>query len=114
MDKEGYFSIVDRKKDMVVSGRLRIYPRDVEEILYEHPKVFEAAVVGVADHGAPSLKAFVVLKRGEQASQEDILTFCRKRLEAALVPHWVEFREDLPKSFVGKVLRRLLVEEPKS
>jgi long-chain acyl-CoA synthetase len=115
MDEDGAFRIVDRKKDMVVHGRMRIYPRDVEEILYEHPKVFEAAVVG--QHGAeagakPWLRAFVVLKRDESASSEEILAHCRKRLQDGLVPDGVEFRQDLPKSFVGKVLRRLLVEGP--
>lgn len=113
MDADGYFNIVDRKKDMVVSGRLRIYPRDVEEILYEHPKVFEAAVVGHSNGAEkPWLQAFVVLKRGEVASPDEILAHCRKRLQEALVPQGVEFRDELPKSFVGKVLRRLLVEEP--
>lgn len=114
MDAEGSFAIVDRKKDMVQSGRLRIYPRDIEEILYEHPKVFEAAVVGLRLNGRPRLKAFVVLKRGEQASPEEILEHCKRRLRGALCPAWVEFREELPKSFVGKVLRRLLAEEPGS
>lgn len=114
MDGEGYFNIVDRKKDMVIQGRTRIYPRDVEEILYEHPKVFEAAVVGRHQNGGekPWLQAFVVLKRGEVATPDEILAHCRKRLADALVPTGVEFRAELPKSFVGKVLRRLLVEEP--
>lgn len=114
MDAEGYFSIVDRKKDMVQSGRLRIYPRDIEEILYEHPKVFEAAVVGRSTEAdaKPLLKAFVVLKRGESSTPDEILEHCRRRLQAALVPEFVEFRDDLPKSFVGKVLRRLLMEDP--
>jgi long-chain acyl-CoA synthetase len=110
VDGDGYFTIVERKRDMVVSGKLRIYPRDVEEVLYEHPKVFEAAVVGRRQNGRARLQAFVVLKRGEECSPDEILAFCRRRLKGALVPAWVEFRGELPKSFVGKVLRRLLVE----
>jgi long-chain acyl-CoA synthetase len=108
MDPDGFFRIVDRKKDMVISGRLRIYPRDVEEVLYEHPKVFEAAVVGHRANGRARLKAFVVLKRGEEATSDEIVAFCKRRLKAGLVPAWVEFRDELPKSFVGKVLRRML------
>jgi long-chain acyl-CoA synthetase len=113
VDHDGFFSIVDRKRDMVVRGRLRIYPRDVEEVLYEHPAVFEAAVVGPAQAlagGTCPLKAFVVLKRGEQCTAEELITFCRRRLQEELVPALVEFREELPKSFVGKVLRRFLAE----
>jgi long-chain acyl-CoA synthetase len=111
MDGEGWFHIVDRKKDIVLTEQGIIYPRDVEEVLYEHAKVFEAAVVGQrVREGVAELKAFVVLKRGEQCTAEEILEFCQRRLQGPLVPRSVEFRGELPKSFVGKVLRRRLAE----
>lgn len=123
MDEDGFFTIVDRKKDLILSGAYNVYPRDVEEVLYEHPKVLEAAVVSVkkalqapAANGAnsedtsPFIKAVVVLKRGEKATAEELLALCRERLDAYKVPQSIEFRTELPRNFVGKVLRRLLVE----
>jgi len=116
MDEDGYFTIVDRKKDLIIAGPYNVYPRDVEEVLYEHPKVFEAVVVGGHDgvNGGegdnPIVKAIVVLKRGERATAEELLALCRERLEAYKVPKQIEFRTELPKNLVGKVLRRLLVE----
>jgi long-chain acyl-CoA synthetase len=116
MDEDGYFTIVDRKKDLIIAGPYNVYPRDVEEVLYEHPKVFEAVVVGghegATDSGEdnPFVKAIVVLKRGERATAEELLALCRERLEAYKVPKQIEFRTELPKNLVGKVLRRLLVE----
>jgi fatty-acyl-CoA synthase len=113
MDEDGFFTIVDRKKDVILAGAYNVYPRDVEEVLYEHPKVLEAAVVGEPDpHGgqSPLIKAVVVLKRGERATQEELLALCRERLDAYKVPKVIEFRTELPKNFVGKVLRRLLVD----
>ena len=116
MDEDGYFYIVDRKKDMIIAGGYNIYPREVEEVLYEHPAVMEAAVVGVPDpYRGETVKAFIVLKpeyRGK-VSEEEIIKFCRERLAAYKVPRLIEFREGLPKSLVGKVLRRLLREEAK-
>jgi long-chain acyl-CoA synthetase len=113
MDEDGYFTIVDRKKDLIIAGQYNVYPRDVEEVLYESPKVFEAVVVSGHD-GAngdnPFVKAIVVLKRGERATAEELLALCRERLEAYKVPKQIEFRTELPKNLVGKVLRRLLVE----
>jgi long-chain acyl-CoA synthetase len=113
MDEDGYFTIVDRKKDLIIAGPYNVYPRDVEEVLYESPKVFEAVVVSGRD-GAngenPFVKAIVVLKRGERATAEELLALCRERLEAYKVPKQIEFRTELPKNLVGKVLRRLLVE----
>jgi len=112
MDEDGYFFIVDRKKDMIISGGFNIFPREVEEVLYEHPKVLEAAVIGVKDErSGERVKAFVVLKEGETATAEEIIAFCRERLTAYKVPKLVEFRKELPKSNVGKVLRRKLREE---
>jgi len=114
MDEDGYFQIVDRKKDMILgAGGYNIYPREVEEVLYEHPAVQECAVVGVpiSVEKGERVKAFAVLKEGEQASEEDILAFCRENLAPYKVPKYVEFREDLPKTMVGKILRRVLLEE---
>jgi long-chain acyl-CoA synthetase len=112
MDVEGFFQVIERKKEMIVAGRYNIYPRDVEEVLYEHPKVLEAAVAGVPrGEGQTDLKAFVVLRRGESATAEEILQFLRERLSAYKLPSAIEFREALPRSFIGKVLRRVLIEE---
>jgi long-chain acyl-CoA synthetase len=112
MDDDGYFQIVARKKEMILAGRYQVYPRDVEEVLYEHPKVREAAVVGVQ---APRIrlrrvKAYVVLRQGERASEAELMDLCRSRLESYAVPWRIEFVPELPKSFVGKVLRRILIE----
>ncbi|WP_456467948.1 long-chain-fatty-acid--CoA ligase [Archaeoglobus sp.] len=114
MDEDGYFYIVDRKKDMIIAGGYNIYPREVEEVLYEHPAVLEAAVVGVPDpYRGETVKAFIVLKpeyKGK-VSEDDIIKFCKERLAAYKVPRIVEFRDELPKSAVGKILRRVLRDE---
>ncbi|NYE57855.1 long-chain-fatty-acid--CoA ligase [Carboxydothermus ferrireducens] len=112
MDEDGYFYIVDRKKDMIIASGYNIYPREVEEVLFEHPKIKEAVVVGVPDeYRGETVKAFVVLKDGETATAEEIIAFCKERLAAYKVPKKVEFREELPKTAVGKILRRQLREE---
>jgi len=112
MDEEGYFSIVDRKKELIIAGGYNIYPREVEEVLYEHPKVLEVCVAGVPDsYRGEIVKAFVVLRSGEQSSIEEIREFAKARLAAYKVPRAVEFRDDLPKTLIGKVLRRALIEE---
>jgi long-chain acyl-CoA synthetase len=112
MDEEGYFSIVDRKKDLIIAGGYNVYPREVEEVLYEHPQVLEVAVAGVPDaYRGEIVKAFVVLRSGEQATQDEIREFAKDRLAAYKVPRSVEFRDELPKTLIGKVLRRALVEE---
>jgi long-chain acyl-CoA synthetase len=109
MDEEGYFHMADRKKDMIIAGGYNIYPADVEAVLFEHTKVKEAAVIGVPDeYRGETVKAFVVLKEGESATEEEIIEFCREGMAAYRVPRTVEFRDDLPKSMVGKVLRREL------
>jgi long-chain acyl-CoA synthetase len=114
MDDDGYFQIVSRKRDTIMAGEYSVYPRDVEEVLYENSKVLEAAVVGVesADpaHPGQRVKAFVVPRPGTRLSKEELLELCRRRLAEYEVPWEIEFREELPKSFVGKVLRRLLIE----
>ncbi len=114
MDEEGYFQIVDRKKDMIIAGGFNIYPRDVEEVLYENPKVKEAVVAGIPDpYRGETVKAYVVLKEGETATEEEIIEFCKGKMAKYKVPRMVEFRAELPKTTVGKVLRRILVEEEK-
>ena len=111
-DEDGYFQIIDRKKDMILAGDFNIYPRDVEEVLYKNPKVLEAAVTGVPPDGrAQTIKAYVVLKKGEMATPEEFVEFCRQRLGDYAVPKLIEFREQLPKTFVGKVFKRKLAEE---
>ena len=112
MDEEGYFSIVDRKKELIIAGGYNIYPREVEEVLYEHPKILEVCVAGVPDsYRGEIVKAFVVLRPGEQASTGEIREFAKARLAAYKVPRAVEFRDELPKTLIGKVLRRALIEE---
>jgi long-chain acyl-CoA synthetase len=112
MDEDGYFHIADRKKDMIIAGGYNIYPAEVEAVLFEHPQVKEAAVVGIADpRRGETVKAFIVLKEGETATEEEIVAFCREQMAAYKAPRIVEFRDDLPKSIIGKVLRRALREE---
>lgn len=112
VDTDGYFQIVARKKEMILAGKYQVYPRDVEEVLYEHPKVREAAVVGVQAARGPlrRIKAYVVLRQGERATEDELIGLCRQRLESYAVPWKIEFVPELPKSFVGKVLRRILIE----
>jgi long-chain acyl-CoA synthetase len=112
MDEEGYFYIVDRKKDMIIAGGYNIYPREVEEVLYAHPAVQEAAVIGVPDaYRGETVAAYVVLKSGQSVTQEELDRHCRANLAAYKVPRIYEFRESLPKSMVGKVLKRELREQ---
>jgi len=114
MDEDGYFYIVDRKKDMIIAGGYNIYPREVEEVLYQHEAVQEAAVVGVPDpYRGETVAAFIVLKgdyRGK-VMEKDIEAFCRENLAAYKVPRIIQFRDSLPKSSVGKILRRELRDE---
>ncbi len=113
MESDGYFQIIGRKRDTIMVGTTSVYPRDVEEVLYENNKVMEAVVVGVpaVDNGQQQVKAFVVPRPGVHLSKEELLALCRRRLDEDAVPAEIEFRETLPKSFVGKVLRRALLEE---
>ncbi len=111
-DEEGYAYIVDRKKDMVIAGGFNIYPRDIEEVLYAHPKIMEAAVAGIRDpYRGETLKAYIVLKEGESMTEEEIIEYCKSSLAPYKVPKLVEFRDELPKTMIGKVLRRMLREE---
>jgi long-chain acyl-CoA synthetase len=112
LDEDGFFEIVDRKKDMIIASGFNIYPREIEEVLYEHPKILEAAVTGIPDeYRGETVKAYVVLKEGETATAEEIMGFCAGQLAPYKRPRTVEFRNELPKSMVGKILRRVLVEE---
>ncbi len=110
-DADGYFKIISRKRDTIMAGDFSVYPRDVEEVLYENSKVLEAAVVGVpTGSSGQRVKAFVVPRPGTNLSEGELIELCRKRLDEYAVPWQIEFRQELPKSFVGKVLRRMLVE----
>jgi long-chain acyl-CoA synthetase len=112
MDEDGYFYIVDRKKDMIIAGGFNIYPREVDEVLFQHPKIAEAVSAGVPDaYRGETVKAFVVLKPGETATDKEIIAFCKEKLAPYKVPKLVEFRNELPKSAVGKVLRKILRDE---
>ncbi|MCG8567301.1 MAG: long-chain fatty acid--CoA ligase [Desulfobacterales bacterium] len=115
IDEEGYITITDRKKDMIIVGGFNVYPRDVEDILYTHPQVELTAVVGVPDDkSGEKVKAFIKLKQGEDASEEEIRRFCKENMAGYKQPKFIEFREDIPVSNVGKVLRRVLRDEERS
>lgn len=117
MDEDGYFYIVDRKKDMIDVSGLKVWPREVEEVLYEHPAISEAAVVGIPDpYRGETVKAYVILKPGYEGkvAQDEIIKFCKERIASYKAPTSVEFRASLPKTLVGKILRRTLREELES
>jgi long-chain acyl-CoA synthetase len=112
VDEDGYILVTDRKKDMILVGGFNVYPRDVEDILFQHPKVSLAAVVGVPDtKSGETVKAFIQLKPGEKASEEEIAEFCKENMAGYKRPKIIEFRDTLPVSNVGKVLRRVLRDE---
>ncbi|ABF45369.1 MULTISPECIES: long-chain-fatty-acid--CoA ligase [Deinococcus] len=115
MDEDGYFRIVDRKKDLIIAGGYNIYPREVEEVLYQHPAVLEAAAVGLPDpYRGETVHAVVALKPGMTATEAEIIAHCRANLSPYKVPRSVEFRAELPKSAALKVLRRQLAEEARA
>ncbi len=115
MDEDGYLYIVERKKDLIIASGFNVYPREVEEVLYMHPAVLEAAAIGLPDpYRGETVKAFVVLKPGATATDHEIIAFCRERLAAFKVPRQIEFRTHLPKSQIGKVLRRALRDEERA
>lgn len=112
MDEEGYFFIVDRKKDLIITGGYNVYPREIDEVLHEHPAIKEAVSVGINHRTRGEIiKAYIVLREGHTLTKAEILAFCREKLANYKVPKQVEFRDDLPKSIVGKVLRRVIREE---
>jgi long-chain acyl-CoA synthetase len=111
-DEDDYFAIVDRKKDMIIAGGYNIYPREIDEVLYQHPKIADAVSVGVPDeYRGETVKVFVILKEGESATEDEIIDFCKEKLAAYKSPKLVEFRTELPKSAVGKILRKVLRDE---
>lgn len=111
-DEDGFFYIMDRKKDIIIAGGFNIYPREVEEVLFEHPAVMDAVVAGIPDeYRGETVKAFLVLKDGAKVDEEELDQFCRERLAAFKVPRSYEVRESLPKTLIGKTLRRKVVEE---
>ena len=114
MDEDGYFYIVDRKKELIKPGGFQVWPREVEEVIQENPKVLEVGVAGIPDpKRGETVKAWVVLKPGETADVAEIRAWCKDKLAAYKVPTKVEFRDELPKIIVGKILRRELVRQHK-
>ena len=108
-DEDDYFFIVDRKKDMIIAGGYNIYPREIDEVLFEHPKIADAVTVGIPDeYRGETVKAFIVPKEGETLTEEEVKAFCEEKLAAYKRPKLVEFRKELPKSAVGKILRKEL------
>lgn len=114
MDEKGRFYIADRKKDMIIASGFNIYPREVEEVLYEHDAILECVVAGVPDaYRGETVKAYIVLKEGASVTEEALDKYCREQLAAYKAPRFYEFRDELPKTAVGKILRRTLIEEEK-
>jgi long-chain acyl-CoA synthetase len=114
MDEEGFFYIVDRKKELIKPGGYQVWPREVEEVIAQHPKVLEVGVAGVPDpYRGETVKAWVVVKPGETVTEEEIRNFCKENMAAFKVPTQVEFRSELPKTTIGKILRRELVRQHK-
>ena len=114
-DEDDYFFIVDRKKDMIIAGGYNIYPREIDEVLYEHPKIADAVAVGIPDkYRGETVKAFIVPKAGETLTEEEVFALCKDKLAAYKRPKLVEFRKELPKSAVGKILRKVLRAEEES
>jgi long-chain acyl-CoA synthetase len=112
MDRDGYFHIVDRKKDVIKPGGFQVWPREVEEVLSAHPKVLECGVGGIPDpYRGETVKAWIVLKPGESTTKDELKSFCKEQLAAYKVPTHYEIRDELPKTTVGKILRRELVRE---
>lgn len=115
MDEDGYLFIVDRKKDVIKPGGFQVWPRDVEEVIASHPAVAEVGVAGIPDaHSGEAVKAWVVLREGKQLTADELRKFCHTKLAGYKVPKYIEFRSSLPKSMIGKVLRRELVRQEES
>jgi long-chain acyl-CoA synthetase len=111
-DQEGYVYIAGRKKEMVNVRGLNVYPREIEEVLYQNPKIKEAAIIGIPDaHKGEVPKGFVVLKEEESATEHEIIQYLRERLASYKIPKYIEFRTSLPKNTTGKILKRILKDE---
>ncbi|MEP6895134.1 MAG: AMP-dependent synthetase, partial [Chloroflexota bacterium] len=114
MDEDGYFYIVDRKKELIKPGGFQVWPREVEEAIGSHPKVLDVGVGGIPDpNRGETVKAWIVLKPGENLTVEELKAYCKERLAPYKVPTHFEFRDELPKTTVGKILRRELVRQHK-
>ena len=112
MDEDGYFYIVDRKKELIKPGGFQVWPREVEEVISDHPAVLEVGVAGIPDpETGEAVKAWVVFKAGQSATVEELVEWCKKDLAGYKVPKQIEFRDELPKTNVGKILRRELAKE---
>lgn len=112
MDPDGYFYITDRKKDLIIVSGFNVFPREIDELIYQHPKVKEGITIGIPDpQKGERIKVFIVLKEGESATPEELIDYFKERLTPYKVPSIVEFRDELPKSMIGKILRRALREE---
>jgi len=111
IDEEGFIRVVDRKKDMILVSGFNVYPNEIEEIVSEHPGVLEVGAVGVPDATTGEAIKVAVVKKDPNLTAEDVISFCRRSLTGYKVPHRIEFREELPKTAVGKVLRRALRDE---
>jgi len=111
MDEDGYFYIVDRKKDMVIVGGFNVYPREVEEVLYDHPDVVEAAAVGIPDPNQGEVVKVYVVSKNKNLTEQALLDYCKERLAKYKVPKEIEFLDELPKNTTGKILRRSLKEQ---
>jgi len=110
-DEDGYLSIVDRKKDMIIAGGYNIYPVELDDVLMGHPKILEACTIGIPhDYRGETVKAFIVVKEGQELTEDEVVTYCKENLAAYKVPKIIEFIDELPKSAVGKILRRRLKE----
>jgi long-chain acyl-CoA synthetase len=115
MDEDGYVFLTSRKKDVIKCSGFQVWPREVEEVLQEHPAVAEVCVGGIPDQRqTEAVKAWIVLKEGQTVTTEELQEFCRRKLTGYKVPRHIEFRKELPKTFVGKVLRRILQDEEKA
>jgi long-chain acyl-CoA synthetase len=111
IDEEGYVSIVDRKKDIIIAGGFNIYPNEIDDVLFAHPKIAEACTIGVTDeYRGETVKAYIVLNEGENLTLNEIQDYCKSSLAPYKIPKHVEFIDTLPKSGVGKILRRVLKE----
>jgi long-chain acyl-CoA synthetase len=108
-DEDGYLAISDRKKDLIIASGFNIYPKEIDEVLFDHPKVLEACCIGVPDsYRGETVKAYIVTKPGEKLTAEELISYCKAKLTAYKVPTEVEFISELPKSAIGKILRREL------
>jgi len=111
LDEDGYLTISDRKKDLIVASGFNIYPNEIDGILFSHPKILEACCIGIPDeYRGETVKAYIMVKPGETLTKEEVISYCREKLAAYKVPKEIEFIDELPKSAIGKILRRELRE----